>query len=242
MTSMSNCPCRALLLSAVRFPPAQYVYRIRRARVLVRGVYLHAQFAGDPGQLGRRGEMQPAVGLVEPHDLRRPHLGHRRGLVPLGLAAVAVADDDPSACVEPCRAAPDERPLFFGAHVVQHVDQQEGVCPGQLRRAQVGVDELDARPPQEALFGRLDLFRIVVHADDPPPLAEHGEHVAQGAVPAPEVYDRRIARHDAVEQLVAPLQPHLDAHVPLQHGALVSVALDKHVTEIGVARPVVGFV
>jgi len=35
---------------------------------------------------------------------------------------------------------------------------------GQLRRAQVGVDELDARPPQEALFGRLDLFRIVVHA------------------------------------------------------------------------------
>ena len=132
--------------------------------------------------------------------------------------------------------------MFFGAHVVQHVDQQEGVCPGQLRRAQVGVDELDARPPQEALAGRLDLFRIVVHADDPPPLAEHGEHVAQGAVPAPEVYDRRIARHDAVEQLVAPLQPHLDAHVPLQHGALVGVTLDEHVAEIGVARPVVGFV
>ena len=104
------------------------------------------------------------------------------------------------------------------------------------------MDELRFGPPQETVPRRFDLLRVVIHAHDAAAVREHGEHVAQRSVSAAEVHDGPFARHDAVEERVALLQPYLDPHVPLQHGAFVGVAFDEHVAEIGVAGPVVGLV
>ena len=175
-------------------------------RVRVRRVDLQPQPAGRLLQFRRRGEVQLAVGLVESDDLRGPHFGHGRRLVPFGLPRVAVADDDPPARLEPRRTAFDQPALLFGLHVVQYVEQQERIGFGQLRRAQVGVDDYRAEvlPEDKAAFIRQEKEKghtVIMVGDgvnDSPALSEAdaGIAISTGAAIAREIADITVASED----------------------------------------------